>query len=259
MKTAHDHKGEVSSYAILVHQRGWAANHDGNVSVRLDKAGKLLITPTATSKRKCSPESIVLVESDGKPGGSGPRKGKPPGELNLHMAAYQARPDVHAVIHAHPPQASAFALAARAIEPVAMPEVVVSLGDKIPLLPLFLPKDPRAPQAVADALAIADVMLLSGNGVLVVGSDLEQAFLRLELLEHYARILAAAGPIGGPKPLDAAVIAQLLEQRRAAGLGPQTAAKPAAVVSKPTSIVPSASSVRAVVEDELKKALGGRR
>lgn len=269
MINAHDLKREVSHYSLLLHERGWVANHDGNVSARLDKEGRFAITPTATSKRKCSPESIVSCDASGAPQGSGPRKGKPPGEVALHVAAYRARADVHAVIHAHPVQASAFAMAQRALAPIAMPEVIVSLGDKIPLVPTVMPKDARTAGLIAEALGIADVMLLGGNGVLAVGVDLEQAYLRLELVEHYARILAASVPLGGPAALDPALVARLLEQRRAAGLGPQPITLPATPPLK-TPVVASGDKskdkapaagdgIRAIVEDEIRRALGGKR
>ena len=250
MITAHELRREISQYSVLLHERGWVANHDGNVSARLDAKGRFLVTPTATSKRKCSPESIVACDAAGAPEGTGPRKGRPPGEVGLHVAAYAVRPDVRAVIHAHPVQASAFALAQRPLAPVAMPEVIVSLGDRIPLVPLLVPKDTRTAALVAEALAVADVALLGGNGVLVVGADLVQAYLRLELVEHYARILAASVALGGPAALDPALVAKLLEQRRAAGLGP----KPVA----PGSAAPAADPIRALVTDEVRRALGGR-
>ncbi len=253
MITAHELRRDVSHYSLLLHERGWVANHDGNVSARVDKAGRFVITPTATSKRKCSPESIVACDAAGTPEGTGPRKGKPPGEVLLHTAAYQARPDVRAVIHAHPTQASAFALAQRALAPIAMPEVIVSLGDQIPLVPVLMPKDPGTPAAIAAALAVADVALLGGNGVLAVGVDLEQAYLRLELVEHYARILALALPLGGPAALDPKLVAKLLEQRRAAGLGPQAAAPKGGEKAK------GGDKIRSIVEDEIKRALGGQR
>lgn len=253
MSSVHETKRKVSEYSLLIHERGWVANHDGNVSARV-QGGRFLITPTGVSKRLCTPDTLVVCEASGKPVGPG----KPPSEVGLHAGAYR-RSDVAAVIHAHPPHASAFALARRALEPVTMPEVVVSLGDRVPLVPLFLPKDPRAEDAVAEALSIADVALLSGNGVIVTGADLEQAYLRLELLEHYAKILTITAAIGGPAPLEGDLKAKLLDLRKAAGLGPKPQAAPAAGSSKPEPAARSklTDSIRPIVAEEVRRVLGG--
>lgn len=228
----------VSEYSGLLHQRGWVANHDGNVSARTKNG--FLITPTATSKRLCAPDTLVECEPQGQPIGSG----KPPSEVALHVAAYR-RADVSAVIHAHPPHASAFALLGRSLD-VFMPEVVVSLGDTIPLVPLLLPKDPATTETVAKALQLADVCLLAGNGVLAVGPDLETAYLRVELLEHYARIVTIARGLGEPVALDSVAKAKLLEMRAKAGLG-----RPA-----PEKV---ATDLRTVVAEEVRRALGGHK
>jgi L-fuculose-phosphate aldolase len=238
LTSAQQIKRRIAEYAQALHARGWVANHDGNVSSRLDGDPRFAITPTAISKRLCRAEALAICELSGKvlPGA------KAPSEVALHVGAYR-RSDVRAVIHAHPPQASAFALAGRALEPIAMPEVVVSLGPQIPLIATFLPKDPAVADAVASALATADAILLGGNGVLTVGEDLEQAYLRLELVEHYARIVAAALPLGGPRPLEEPAMTKLLEQRKQAGLGPK---------------VPN-PRLRPIVAEEVRRVLGGNK
>jgi L-fuculose-phosphate aldolase len=239
VSSPHQIKKAVAEYSIDLHQRGWVANHDGNVSARLDQEARFVITPTATSKRKCSPSSLVLCDLAGKPVGPG----KPPSEVALHVGAYAARPDAKAVIHAHPPHASAFALCGIPIAPIAMPEVVVSLGSEIPLIPMLLPKDNRTQAAVQSALTIADVALLAGNGVFAVGEDLEQAYLRVELIEHYARILLVARGLGNPLQLADDDLRRLLEMRAGAGLGPK----------KPSV----ASTIRPIVSEEIRRVLGG--
>ena len=137
-------------------------------------------------------------------------------------------------MHAHPPYASAYALVQRELGPITMPEVVVSLGERVPLLPMFLPKDDRVGAALAEALSYADVALLAGNGVVSVGPDLETAYLRMELVEHYAKIVTIArGEVGEPASLSAEHKQKLLELRDKAGLhrvGPEVepaAAEPA--------------------------------
>jgi L-fuculose-phosphate aldolase len=131
-----------------------------------------------------------------------------------------------------------------------MPEVMVSLGPAIPFVPLHLPKDPEVAGAVEAALAHADVALLAGNGALSVGPDLETAFLRMELLEHYAKILAIArGGVGEPTPLDPDAQARLREARAKAGLRvPPASPTGAGVDADP-------EHVRRLVAEEVRRAL----
>lgn len=250
--SASQFKREVSQYSLLLHEAGFVANHDGNVSLRAGRG--FFISPTGISKRLCAPETIVECDPAGKP----VSKGRPPSEVAMHLGAYEAREDVNAVIHAHPPYASAFALAQRPIDPVGMPEVAVSIGARIPMVPLFVPKDPAVKEAVQDALQIADVALLAGNGALAVGPDLETAYLRLELLEHYAKVLCICrGGVGEPVALDAASSDAALALRKKAGLhrgGPQ-GGPPG---GRPTEGAP-ASDVRALVAEEVRRALGAGR
>ena len=233
---------EVSRYSTMLHDAGWVANHDGNVSLR--ESTRFLITPTAVSKRLCSPETIVECDLDGKPIG----RGKPPSEVALHIAAYRARDDAQAVIHAHPPYATAFSLVGCEIDPIAMPEVVVSLGPRVPIVPLFVPKDPAVGAALQQALSAADVALLAGNGALAIGPDLETAYLRMELLEHYAKILTIArGRVGEPAVLSEAAAEKCLELRQAAGLHREPLARA------------ESNDMRRVVLEEVRRALGDKK
>jgi L-fuculose-phosphate aldolase len=200
-----------------LHGNGWVANHDGNASVRL-RGERLLITSTAMSKRDVDDASLLVVDLEGKVL-EGRRK--PFSELELHVAAYRARPEVDAVIHAHPPFATAFGLCGLELSPIAMPEIVVSLGSRVPTLPRAMPKDPEGVKAVERCAAEHDAMLLSANGVLTLGVDLLQALLRMELVEHYAKILHAARGLGAVSPLGEGDVGRLLEARQRAGLGPR--------------------------------------
>ena len=210
-------RAELVAASRKVHANGWVANHDGNLSVKLT-GNRLLITATAISKGDVDDSKLLIVDLTGKVL-EGRRK--PFSELELHLAIYRARPEAEAVIHAHPVVATAFGLTNSELTPIAMPEVVVSLGDKIPTLPRALPKDEEALKRVSAAAKLYDAMLISGNGVLTWGTSLEMAFLRMELVEHYAKILAIAKPMGNVAPLSAAELAKLLEARKKAGLGPR--------------------------------------
>jgi L-fuculose-phosphate aldolase len=210
-------RAELVATSRRLHENGWVANHDGNLSVRLH-GDRFLITPTATSKRDVDDGSLLVVDAEGKVLEG--RK-RPFSELELHLACYRARPEVDAVLHAHPPVATAFGLVGQSLSPLALPELVVSLGARIQTLPRALPKDKAALERLAAAASEDDAFLLSGNGALTLGTDLEQALLRMELVEHYAKILHAARALGPVPPLSSAELETLLAARKKAGLGPR--------------------------------------
>ncbi|MBM4381079.1 MAG: class II aldolase/adducin family protein [Deltaproteobacteria bacterium] len=210
-------RAELVETSRRLHENGWVANHDGNLSVRL-KGDRFLITATALSKRDVDDGGLLVV--DGK-GNVLEGRRKPFSELELHLACYRARPEVDAVLHAHPPVATAFGLVGQGLEPVAMPEIVVSLGARIPAVPRSIPRDPQGVKQVEAHAAELDAFLLCGNGALALGADLNQALLRMELVEHYARILHAARALGPVAPLADADRDKLLEARKKAGLGPR--------------------------------------
>ena len=215
-------RAELAATARRLHEAGWVANHDGNVSVRLH-GDRLLITPTAVSKRSVDEAMLLVVDLEGKVL-EGRRK--PFGELDLHLAVYRARPDAEAVLHAHPPYATALGLVGGALAPLAMPEVVVSLGDAVPTLPRAMPKSREGAAQVEAAAAQVDAMLLSGNGALTLGDGLEQALLRMELVEHQAKILALARQLGTVAPLAAGEVKALLEARAKAFSRPPASPAP---------------------------------
>ena len=201
-----------------LHARGWVANHDGNLSARLDEPDepgpRLLCSPTAVSKADVTPESLIVVlDQDGQRRVvEGTRRVF--SELTMHLAAYQARPDIRVVLHAHPPTATGFAVAGQPLPHPFMAEPVVSLGPTLPFVPWFRPGDPAGDLAVGRALADADAVLLERHGVLTVGGSFEQALLRMELVEHLARIALVAQQLGGVRPLPAEDVAALAAKGR---------------------------------------------
>lgn len=211
-------KRQVAEVARALHDAHWVANHDGNVSARLADGKRFLATPTALSKRLVDAHDVLTVDLAGKVLGGRKRLFS---EWHLHAAAYGARRDVGAVVHAHPPCATAVGVARKQLGVPPLPEMVVSLGANVPTLDYALPKSAAQDAALARALGDgdADAVLLAGNGVLTVGVDLEQAWLRLELVEHWARILVAAAPLGGATALPADDVKKLLDARTKAGLG----------------------------------------
>ncbi|MBI5477837.1 MAG: class II aldolase/adducin family protein [Deltaproteobacteria bacterium] len=233
-------RAEIVEYGHRLHARGWVANHDGNVSARA-AGGQILCTPTATSKAAVTADVVVTLATADEPVRVIHSRARPPGEVNLHLAAYRSRPDVRAVLHAHPPTATGFGVAGiTLLEQPVLAEAVVSLGPCIPTVP-FAPPGAAAAAALAPFLPEHDAMLLAGNGVLVVGDSLEQAWLRLELVEHLARICAVAHAMGAVPSFPCEALPALLEARRKAGLGPEArgvatpARSPAAATALPAS------------------------
>ena len=216
-------RGELVRTSQLVWERGWVANHDGNLSVRLD-GERLLATPTSFSKRLVEDADLIVLDRAGNVV-EGRRRAF--SEIVLHLLAYRVRDDVRAVLHAHPPTATGFAVAGQSVDPTITPEAVVSLGDRIPLVPHALPGDRALLETFGQALLVHDAVLFEGHGALTVGVDLEQALLRMELVEHLARIELVSRQVGNPRRLSRPEVETLLKKRTAAGLGPAARAKTA--------------------------------
>ncbi|PID38755.1 MAG: aldolase [Deltaproteobacteria bacterium] len=217
-------RGAMVGLSRRLWERGWVANHDGNISTRLQR-DRVLCTPTGESKAVIKSEMLLIVDGSGEVVSG---RLRPFSELALHRAWYRARADVMAVVHAHSPVATAFGVAGRELPHPFLPEAVVSLGPEIPTVPLTLP-GPDAVSAIEPYLLDHDVLLLAGNGVLACGADLEQAYLRLELVEHLALIAREAEQLGGVQQLPPEHLGKLLDARKRAGLGPEARAERAAV------------------------------
>jgi L-fuculose-phosphate aldolase len=180
-------------------RRGLIASNDGNLSVR-EADDTVLVTASGSRKGYLREEEIIRVDLEGRL-----RYGmlQPSSELALHLGIYRQRWDVCAIVHAHPPAATAFAVAHFPIDHLALPELVRSLG-KIPLAPYAHPGTERLGEQVAALIGTHDAVLMANHGAVTVGPDLEEAYFRMERLEHAARILLEARHLGGPHCLDPA-------------------------------------------------------
>ncbi|MCP4809110.1 MAG: class II aldolase/adducin family protein [Proteobacteria bacterium] len=231
---------DVVATSLELHARGWVANHDGNVTTRLGE--RFLSTPTAVSKSAVSSEMLIVVDDSGSVV-QGTRKAF--SELKLHLAAYRCRPDVGAVLHAHPPTATGFAVSGVDLGEPFMAEPIVSIGSRIPTVPFGLPGDPELDASLAAALGGADCVLLANHGVLTVGPDLETCLLRMELVEHVAKIALVARQLGGPVAIPSHIVDKL--QKKHDGLFPRNAAAPEPTSSstwqQPTAHTGSASHI----------------
>ena len=191
-------------------QLGWVAANDGNVSVKLPN-GNFLCTPTGISKSFITPEKLVIVNDkleviEGAPGY------KPSSEMKMHMRCYRERPDVGAVVHAHPPTATGYAVAGKSMDEYSMIETVIAIGS-IPLTPYGTPSTDEVPEAITPYLPNHDVMLLQNHGALTVGCDLITAYYRMETLELYAKISLTAHLLGGAQEIEKPQIDKLMDLR----------------------------------------------
>ena len=202
---------EIVTVCRRLYDRGLIAGQDGNVSVRLD-SGHILVTPSGLSKVDVTLESLVELAPDGTPVTPGRSASS---EVGMHLCIYRARPDVRAVVHAHPPVATAFGVAGRDFMDAVLPEVIFHLG-RVPLVPFALPGTPALGDAMAPYLADHDAFLLASHGATTVGPSLRLAHQRMESLEHAARILQAASQIGPVTPLRPEDVEALRQAREAA-------------------------------------------
>lgn len=188
-------------------QLGWVAANDGNVSVQLpDKT--FLATPTGISKSFITPDLLVHIDREGNvlEAADGLR---PSSEIRMHLRCYEEREDVHAVLHAHPPAATGYAVANVALDEYSMIETVIALGS-IPVTPYGTPSTYEVLEAIAPYLGEHDAVLLQNHGALTVGADLLTAYYRMETLELFAKISLNAHILGGAKEISGENISRLI-------------------------------------------------
>ncbi|MCX5761277.1 MAG: class II aldolase/adducin family protein [Gemmatimonadetes bacterium] len=201
----------VCAVCRRLYDRGLIAGQDGNVSVRLGDDA-LLVTPAGLSKVDVRPEDLVELGLDGTVRGGARR---PSSEVGIHLRAYHRRPDVQAVVHAHPPTATAFAVAGLSLDGASLAELRLGVGP-VPLVPYATPGTSGVADAFDSYWASHDAFLMAHHGALAVGRSLTDAHQRMESLEHGARIMWAARALGDVPSLPADALAVLDAQRRAA-------------------------------------------
>lgn len=178
--------------------RGLVSGTDGNLSIRLAD-GLILTTPTGRRKGELRPDELVVVDA----GGAVIGPGRPSSELPLHLRVYAERPDVCAVVHAHPPYTTAFAVARKPVPSAILPEVLLTIGE-VALAPYGTPSTDEVPDRLAPLLTGHECFVMMNHGALCLGPDLLTAYNRLETLELAARVFILAQEIGGAKALNAA-------------------------------------------------------
>lgn len=199
-----------------IYNKGFVAANDGNISVRISE-NEILTTPTGVSKGYMTPDMICKINMKGEViSASG--KLKPSSEVKMHIRVYNERQDVKAVVHAHPPYGTSFAIAGIALTKPIMPEAVISLGC-VPIAEYGAPSTNEIPEAISKYLQDFDALLLANHGALTYGEDLMAAYFKMESLEFYAKLTYISTMLGGPKEFSKTQVDELLQIRTKLGVG----------------------------------------
>jgi L-fuculose-phosphate aldolase len=189
-------------------ERGLIAGQDGNVTVRLGP-DRVLVTPRGFIKGLLTSADMVEVDLSGRKRRG---RGSPTSELDLHLRILRRRPDVGAVVHAHPPTATGFAVAGQGLDTFVLPELILQLG-RVPVVAYGTPGTPDLGDCVEPYIAGHDGLLLANHGAVTVGPTLDAAWIRMESLEHAARIILVARTLGRVTELSGDAVARLEAQR----------------------------------------------
>lgn len=199
---------EICEIGRRMYGRRMVAANDGNISVRLSE-NEILCTPTGVSKGFMEPEQLCKVDLAGNMLGENAGPG-PSSEVKMHLRVYQRRPDILAVVHAHPIFATSFAVMGRALDVPIMPEVIVNFG-KVPIASYGTPSTAEIPDAVEPYLNDYEAVLLEHHGALTWGKDLLTAYMKMESVEFYAELLYRTTQLGGPRELSTGQLGRLYE------------------------------------------------
>jgi L-fuculose-phosphate aldolase len=214
-------------------ERGYVASNDGNISVRLDDT-RLVTTPKSVSKGFMTADMMVVTDLNGRKL-AGEREAS--SELKMHLQVYRDRPDARAVVHAHPPTATGFAVAGIPLDRAVLAEVVTTLGS-IPIAEYATPSTDELPQACSKYLKAHDGLLLANHGALAIGPDLFTAYYRMETIEHFAKISLVTRMLGREHLLSRAEVDRLQGLRGMYGI-----ASPAPVCTDETMVTGSDGQV----------------
>src|SRR3989442_11942758 len=196
MLSERHYRREIVLFGRTLHERGFVAATDGNLSVRLDD-WRILATPTSMCKGMIRPSDLVIVALEGRRL-AGRRDVS--SEIAMPLLIYQLRPDVRGIVHAHPRTATGFAAAGMALNQPLVCEVVIGLG-LIPLAPYGTPGTPELAATLEPLIPQYDAILMANHGVVTYGPDLQSAYMKMETVEHFAQIALVTHVLGQQKPL----------------------------------------------------------
>ncbi len=227
-RSEQQHRADIVEVGRRLYARGYTASNDGNISLRLD-ASRLLMTPTSVCKGFMTPEMMCITDLDGKKI-QGDRH--PSSEMQMHLEVYRQRPEVQAVVHAHPPIATGFAVAGIPLDRAVLAEVVTTLGS-VPIAEYATPSTKELPEAVRKYVKTHDGMLLANHGALTLGADVFAAYYKMETIEHFAKISLVARLLGGERLLSRDEVTRLEKLRGSYGI-----AAPAPICPEPAASDP---------------------
>lgn len=210
MKTENELRQDIVEAGRRLYASGLIAGGDGNISVRLPD-GTLLTTPSGKSKGFLKPHDLVITDMDGRPVKG--ENGRPSSEIQMHLLFYRLRPDVAAVVHAHPPTATGYAAAGETLDKPLIAEAVLTLG-KLALAPYGTPGTPEVAQGLAGLVPTHDAILMANHGAVTAGPDLDQALYKMETVEHFAKISLVTRLLGKEKAISEANVKRLEDARR---------------------------------------------
>lgn len=204
MNDEKQYREELVQFGRMLHQKGYIAATDGNLSVRLD-AARVMTTPTNMSKGMMELDDLVIVDVDGNRL-SGRRSAST--EIAMHMLIYRLRPDVRAIVHAHPTTATGYAAAGIELDQALTSEVVLSLGS-IPLARYATPGTAELARALEPLIPKHDAILMANHGVVTYGDSLHRAYMKMETVEHFAKIALVTHLLGRQQPLSETEVEKL--------------------------------------------------
>jgi len=220
-KTEKELRQDIVDIGRLVYQKGWVAANDGNITIRLDQ-DRILATPTGVSKGMMHVDDFIIVDMQGnKIEGRKERTS----EIAMHLTIHAMRPDIRSVVHAHPPVATGFATAGKALDLALLPEVIIGLGC-VPLADYGLPGTPALTEGMLRYIPKYDAILMGNHGAVCYGEDVYKAFFKMETMEHFARITLVAELLGGAKALPRLEVDKLFDSRTRYGVKAKAGALP---------------------------------
>ncbi len=211
--TEREIREQICEVGRRVWVKNWVAANDGNISMRMDD-NYVITTPTGVSKGFMSPDMLIKVDMDGNV-----RSGylKPSSEIKIHIEAYKRRDDKRAVVHAHPPISTGFAVANIPLDFKTLPEIIITL-DQVPLAQYGTPSTTELSDSISELIICHDAVLLANHGAMTVGKDVMDAYYNMERVEHFANISLVAHQLGGMKPISAPEVKKLEDLRNDFGI-----------------------------------------
>src|SRR6202051_3942836 len=257
IKSEDEHRRDICTVGRLVHSRAFVAATDGNISVRLDSR-RVLTSPTSISKGMMAPDDMVITDLKGRKI-SGRREAS--SELAMHLLIYNRRPDVYAVVHAHPPTATAHAAAGIPLNKALLSELIIALGC-VPVAQYGTPGTQELSDALEPMVQHYDAILLANHGVVTCGPDLLTAFFRMETVEHFAQVSYMTEMLGKQVLLSGRDVEKLLVARARYGTTTASTVVPGCPVTgenagngehRPERISVTREELEALIEEAVRK------